>query len=160
MTIHSIASFIGHLARMSEKVLLAEHKALKHAAEVVEKEAKSEFGEYQPGIGEFRKWAELADATKDDRLSQGFSENDPLLRSGKLRDSVSHEVNGLTAVIGSTSDVMVYQELGTDTIPPRPVLGPALLRKHKMVVDIVGAYTVGAMLDGSDVPRPPMITSS
>jgi HK97 gp10 family phage protein len=157
MTVHSISSFITHLSAMAEKVLLAEHQALKKAAEVVEAEAKSEFGVYQGQVGQFAKWDELAESTKTDRVLQGYTENDPLLRSGKLRDSISNKVYGLTAVIGSTDDVMVYQELGTPTIPPRAVLGPALLRKDKKVLEIVGIYTAGAMLQGSEFSFLPTI---
>lgn len=158
MSVYSINSFVEHLAVLAADVLLAEHKALKRAAEVVEREAKSEFGVYQGATGPFAKWEELSDYTKQDRVSQGFTENDPLLRSGGLRDSISHAVQGLSAVIGSTDQVMVYQELGTDEIPPRPVLGPALLRKDKEVVRIVGEYTMAAMLTGSNFQYLPKVT--
>lgn len=157
MSVHSIESFMLHLARMAETVVLAERKGLEAAAVVVEKEAKSEFGNYQQAVGPFNKWEELADSTKEDRVSQGYSENDPLLRSGKLRETISHDVNHLTAVVGSTSDVMVYQELGTDKIPPRPVLGPSLARVEHKVVRILGAHTVGAMLQGSAFSHMPVV---
>lgn len=157
MTTYSIAGFIEHLAVMAEEVLLAEHRALKAAAILVEAEAKSEFGVYQGQIGPFDKWDELADATKIDRVTQGYSENDPLLRSGELRDSIGHALDGLNAVVGSTSDVMVYQELGDEKLPPRPVLGPALLRKEREVVTLLGHYTATAMLKGSEFSHLPRL---
>ena len=48
----------------------------------------------------------------------------PLLRSGALRDSVSHAVEGHTAVVGSTDPVAAYQEQGTPRLRPRPFLAP------------------------------------
>ena len=41
-------------------------------------------------------------------VAKGFTPDDPLLRTGQLRDSISHQVQGLDAVVGSTSEVMVY----------------------------------------------------
>jgi phage gpG-like protein len=155
--IFTMASFGEHLAKMATTVVLGERQGLKKAAELVEKEAKSEFGTYQGAIGHFEKWAELENSTKDDRVASGFTENDPLLRSGSLRDTVSHEVSGLEAVIGSASDIMVYQELGTATIPPRAVLGPSLLRKEKEVLKILGVHTATAMLAGSAFSHMPTI---
>lgn len=108
-------------------------KGLKKAAKIIEKAAKDEFGEYQPKVGSFNEWAELAESTKEDRLKKGFIENDLLLRTGQLRDSIEHEVKGLEAVIGSKDEVMVYQEFGTSKIPPRPVLGPATYRNKDKI---------------------------
>jgi phage gpG-like protein len=48
----------------------------------------------------------------------------PWLCTGKLRDSVTHETTDNAAVIGSTDQVAVDQELGTSSIPPRPFLAP------------------------------------
>jgi hypothetical protein len=52
----------------------------------------------------------------------GEDHSAPWLRTGALRESIGHEVNGAVAVIGSSSDVAVDQELGTRAIPPRPFL--------------------------------------
>lgn len=158
MKIHSIASFMNELALMAPRVALEQHAALKKAAQVVEKEAKQEFGVYQGAIGPFAKWEELADSTKLDRAAKGFTENDPLLRTGKLRDSISHEVHGLSAAVGSTEDVMVYQELGTEKIPPRPVLAPALLRKEKQVLKLIGVHTAHAIIGNAPFSPMPTIT--
>lgn len=146
---HSIAHFIEHLTTLHAKEALAVRHGLERAAKVVEKQAKAEIGVYQPAVGEFPKWEELADSTKADRVSQGFTENDPLLRSGELRDSIGHSVEGLEAVIGSTSEIAVYQEMGTSRIPPRPFLGTALANKHGQVVRIIGEHAVGALIGGN-----------
>lgn len=117
----------------------------------IEKVAKAEFGEYQNAVGPFQAWAELAEATKDDRVAQGYTENDPLLRSGELRDSISHEASPLEAVIGSPDQVMVHQEFGTSKMPARPVLGPAAHNSKEIIEKIVGAAAVTAIVGGSIV---------
>ncbi len=47
----------------------------------------------------------------------------PWLRTGKLHDSIEVAVGDDCAVVGSSDEVAVYQELGTRSIPPRPFLG-------------------------------------
>ena len=113
-------------------------KALKDAERVLVKEAKSEFGVYQDEVGPFKAWPELAQATKEDRVAKGFTENDPLLRSGKLRDEIVSERDHESVTVGSEDPVMAYQELGTGKIPPRPVLGTALFKHIDGLVDHFG----------------------
>lgn len=149
MEFHSIAHFVEHLATLHAKEALGVRHGLDRAAKLVEKAAKAEIGHYQPASGPFPSWAELAESTKADRVSQGYTENDPLLRSGKLRDSIGHTVEGLEACIGSDMDIAVYQELGTKTIPPRPFLGPALFNNEHKVVKLIGEHASGALLGGS-----------
>jgi hypothetical protein len=119
---------------------------------VVEKRAKEEFGEYQPAIGPFQAWAELADSTKADRLRQGYSENDPLLRSGDLRDTISYEAHGLEVAIGSTDDKMVYHEFGTPKMPPRPVLGTAAFSSKAKVMKILERAAAIGIAGGQTLP--------
>lgn len=135
----------GAAAMFLEAVALEvkdQHKALERAARVVEKEAKSLIGEYQPQAGPFAPWAELADATKDDRVRQGFEENEPLLRTGEMRDSIHHVVDYESAVIGSDDEKAEWQELGTNRIPPRSFLGGAAVNKADVVANILGDEVV------------------
>jgi hypothetical protein len=44
---------------------------------------------------------------------------------------------------------MVYQELGTDRIPPRPVLGPAAYKNKDKIERILGEAVVHAMEYGA-----------
>ncbi len=122
------------------------HEALERVAVKVEATAKAEIGEYQDAIGPFQNWAELADSTKEDRVRKGYTENDPLLRSGELRNSIGHETSDLETVIGSTSDIMVYQEFGTSRIPPRPVMGPAAERNRDYILAELGGAVVAGLL--------------
>ena len=48
----------------------------------------------------------------------------PWLRTGKLRDSIGVQETDSGAVVTSTSEIAVHQELGTRRIPPRPFLAP------------------------------------
>ena len=68
-------------------------RAVVHCATLVEEEAKAEIGTYQDQAGPFIAWPELADSTKEDRTRQGFTENDPGLRSGAMRDSIGTAIS-------------------------------------------------------------------
>lgn len=154
----NLALFALHLAEAAVAVRAFELHALDRAAKLVETAAKAEFGTYQPEVGPFAAWAPLADATVADRVRQGFTPDEPLLRTGALRDSISRQVSGNEALIGSTSDVMLYQELGTSKIPPRPVLGPAAFSNQKAVQALLGeslmhAIEYGASGGFTDLPE-------
>jgi hypothetical protein len=146
----SLAGFIGHLAHFQHRLHEASHHAMKHVGEIVEAEAKREVGTYQDAAGPFAGWAELAEATKVDRVSKGFTENDPGLRTGEMRDSISHVADHEEAVIGSNDDKLVWFELGTEKQPPRSVLGTAVIHKEHDLARIVGGSVVTALI-GRDV---------
>ena len=141
----SLAHLAAHLGTVIVAEREMERKALERCAKLVEKHAKAKIGEYQPESGPFAAWAELADATKSDRTRQGYSEDDPLLRTGALRDSIGHTVKDSEAQVGSNSDIAVYQELGTTSVPPRSFLGGALADKLADVRKIIGEEAVGAL---------------
>lgn len=141
-----LLEFIAHLGGASLRMEAARHEALERAAKLVEDEAKREIGTYQDGAGPFAAWAELAESTKDDRVRLGFSEDEPGLRTGEMRDSIDHKVEGNEAVVGSTSEKMVWFELGTTRQPPRSVLGGALVRKEEEVARLLGEASVAALI--------------
>lgn len=147
----SMAHFAEHLLTASAAELLALHKGLEKCAVLIETTAKAELGTYQPAVGPFQDWAELTDSTKESRVHQGYTENDPLLRSGELKNSISHETGGLETVVGSTSPVMEYMEFGTKNMPPRPVLGPALFRNKDKIKGILGAAAISGMFNGKTI---------
>lgn len=104
----------------------------------IEETAKEEIGVYQPAYGPFEAWAPLAESTKADRVRQGYIEDEPLLRSGELRDSIESEVVGLAAIVGTKSEIGFWQEVGTENIPPRPFIGPAYVRKIDPLMESIG----------------------
>lgn len=144
-----IGEMVAHLATMAAAETLALHHGLKKCAVAIEATAKSEIGHYQGEVGQFAAWAPLAESTQADRVAKGLTPDDPLLRTGKLRESISHHLDTLEAVIGSTSDVMVYQELGTAAIPPRAVLGPAAIRNKQLIMNTLGHAAAEGLLYGS-----------
>jgi len=141
-----LAGFIGHVATVGIAVKAAEGRALKKAAVIVEAEAKREIGTYQGAIGPLPAWAPLAEATQADRVRQGFSPDEPLLRTGEMRDSIGHAVGDGVAVVGSNSDKAVWQEMGTEKIPPRSFLGGAALRELPEVARAMAGEVVAAIV--------------
>jgi hypothetical protein len=139
MAVHhmSLAGFIAHIEKAASEMHRHEHEAMKKAAKLVEHEAKGALGRYQDAVGPFAAWEELADRTKNERVQLGFTENDPGLRDGTMRDSIGHVVGHREAVIGSNDENLVWFELGTDKQPPRSVLGAALARKAEEVAVII-----------------------
>ena len=137
------------VAKLGE-VALEQHEmeknALEKAAVIVEKRAKGKLGDYQDEAGPFIAWPELADFTKEDRLRQGYTENDPGLRSGEMRDGIGHVVLDGEAQVGSNDDKMVWFELGTVKQPPRSALGGAAVESLDKIIGIVGDHVVTALV--------------
>lgn len=136
----------AHLGEIELRQHEMERRALEKAAKVVEKRAKKKIGEYQDQAGPFIAWPELADFTKDDRLRKGFTENDPGLRTGEMRDSIEHVVTGSEAHVGSNDDKLVWFELGTEKQPPRSVLGGAAVEEMDKIIEIIGESAVAALV--------------
>jgi hypothetical protein len=141
-----MASFAAHLATLAVAVKKAEHQMLDRVGKQVKKRAKAKIGNYQDAAPPFAGWAELADATKEDRLRQGFTENDPGLRTGDMRESIGHKVHGNEVTIGSNDDKLVWFELGTEKQPPRSVLGGAMAEEMPRLKQILGEGMVAALV--------------
>ncbi len=110
----------------------------KMVVEDIKETAKEELGVYQPAVGSFNAWAVLTDATQSGRSRLGYTPNDPLLRSGELRESIESEVVGLAAIVGTKDIKGLWQEVGTVHIPPRPFIGPAYVRKLDTLHEAIG----------------------
>ena len=147
---HSLGEFAASLAGFEAGYLLWEREALEGAGKIVEEEAKRVIGTYDYG------WPQLAHSTQEQRASLGFSANEPLQRTGDLRDSIEHYVDEHehTCYVGSNSEIAVYQELGTSRIPPRSFLGGAARAKEHEVHEelrrslylrFLGALGIGAL---------------
>lgn len=145
---NSLAEFASHLVVLETSEAIALHKGLDHVAKLIEKTAKSEIGHYQDAVGPFPAWADLADSTEAEKSRLGYPVDAPLLRTGELRESITHETHGFVAIIGSKSKIMEYQEFGTKNIPPRPVIGPAAVRNQENIQKIVGAAAVSGLVGG------------
>lgn len=148
----SLLAFAEHVGKVAVELVIAEHEGLERACIIVETEAKASIGEYQGQAGPFAAWAELADATKADRSAQGYPDNEPELRSGETRDSIEHKVVGKDGWVGSDSEILEYQELGTSHMPARSILGGAAFRKTDEVVHVIAADVVLALM-GEEVHK-------
>lgn len=144
----SIDAFLQHLVVVAEAEHIASRKALDKCARIVEQRAKEKIGEYQAQTGPFVAWADLAESTKSDRAAQGYPEDEPLLRSGEMRDSIGRtsSFDGMEVQIGSNSDIAVYQELGTQHIPPRSFLGGATADKLPEIKEILARTFIAALI--------------
>ena len=92
---------------------------------VVEEAAKTVIGTYEYG------WPQLAASTQADRTAKGYPPNEPLLRTGQMRDSIAHlsalSVAGADGLVYSDDIIALWQELGTSRgIPPRSFLFKSL----------------------------------
>lgn len=141
---NSLAGFASFLTGMVAEVEHAKHQALEEAAEIVETEAKRALGTYDYG------WPQLAQSTQDQRAHQGYTPNDPGLRSGAMQASIEHTVGHDEAHVGSNDDHLVYFELGTRRQPPRSDLAGAAMQKEKEVRELLGRKTM-PVLTGSKI---------
>lgn len=116
-------------------------ESMQACATLVKSRAKESIGHYQDG------WDKLAVSTVLDKLDKGYAAvalpggdggDNPLLRTGAMRDSITDQTSALEFVVGSQSEIMVYQEIGTSRIPPRPVLAPALYKSVPEILKITG----------------------
>ncbi|MEI9982617.1 MAG: hypothetical protein WDN69_05045 [Aliidongia sp.] len=140
-----LAVLAQRLRHVAENLPTERRIALEEIGEHGADTARNLLGTYQPETGPFPAWPELADSTKAERVRLGFTENDPLRRSGELAESISYRVDGTRSVaVGSPMDEMVYSELGTVTEPPRPALGPALIRSGGYIVERLSAAVTRA----------------
>jgi HK97 gp10 family phage protein len=122
----NIKDFQRKLAQIPEMIALEVQAALAVVANKIAEDAKAMIGNEQAD------WPPLADSTIQDKERKGFEVPKPLLRTGEMRDSIQVHVEGNTAVIGTNNEYAVYQEGGTDKIPPRPFLSKSAV--HNMDV--------------------------
>ena len=149
----SLAALGRHFGRLALEGEAVTNRVTEKVADIVKQDAQVKIGVYQEAAGQFPAWAPLADSTVADRISKGFSPLEPLLRTGELRDSIETHVEGAEATVGSASMIALYQEQGTDRIPPRPFLGPALF-EGKVKIGREAATHLVAWIAGLSWRRP------
>lgn len=140
----TLREFADHLVKCAAVMPRLEERALRISGSRLARISRGYIGEYQNFSGPFQAWKPLAVSTLlggvsptgyhyKGKIELGYAPPDnPLLRTGELRDSIGFQLAGRTLTIGSADPVAVYQEFGThDTakhraIPPRPFIGPAV----------------------------------
>jgi HK97 gp10 family phage protein len=157
----SFGAFAEHLVIVAASEKIALHEGLKKAAELIEATARAEIGVYQGEVGTFQDdigvfpaWAPLAESTERQKERMGYALDAPLLASGDMRESFSHQVVGLKAVIGSDDPIAVYHETGTENMPPRPVFGPAAVRNEDKVLRILTEAAAAGLIGGDWMHAP------
>jgi hypothetical protein len=133
---------LANLARIDRA--LAGSAALEPLAQAIQQNAQGRLGTYQAAQDSFPAWQSLATATQAERVRLGFTPDDPLLRSGALRDALVYSLDpdGKTAYIGipsgdSTAAAALAAELGTAHAPQRAFLGPAALEEMRHLAGYV-----------------------
>lgn len=123
----SLAEMARRLGELEARVPVALSQGLEAAAATMEQVVRAKAVESVAAAG-------ITDAT----------------RVAAMRDSIGHEVKGLEAAIGSNSDQVVVQELGSVQEPPHPFLGAVALEHaddvQKSVGDAVVAVLVGCSI--------------
>jgi hypothetical protein len=134
--------FLALLETATADAHLTAALALHETMSAVALEAKGYIGH------ELNEWKPLADSTIAEKEHLGYvgqeSATDPLLRTGELRKSIELEVDAasLTGVVGSNDKIAIYQELGTEKIPPRPFLSTSMFRAQPVAEHLFGNATV------------------
>lgn len=139
-----------HATALTLEVEGALHTMLVVATDELLRQTRKTFGEYQDGFGVYPEWPELAKATKEDRVARGFTENDPLLRSGALRDSYYAEVQGLEGGVGSELPQALGMEVGDPrkNVPARSTLGLTFARAEDKTFKRSGETLAAVILYG------------
>jgi HK97 gp10 family phage protein len=148
--LNSLADLAMHLAAAAVEIERNQgRRALNEAAKLIKADARAQIGHYQDEVGAYPAWAPLAESTDEDKARAGAPADAPLERDGDLKKSFRSNFEGDNAVIvGSTDPVMEYHEFSTSRMPPRPVLGPALLKNIDAIQELVGASAVDAIVNG------------
>jgi hypothetical protein len=127
----------------------ANKASLRQAATLVTADARKQIGTYQPAVGAYPAWEQLAESTEEEKARIGAPENAPLYRFGELRASFRQdEPTEDSVTFGSVDPVMEYHEFGTIKMPARPALGPALLKNVDRIQQIFGLNAVRAIVGG------------
>jgi HK97 gp10 family phage protein len=148
----SLESLADHFSKLNEEMNKQNVENAERAAKMVADKARSAIGTYEFG------WPQLASATIADRIAKGFSPNDPLLRTGELRESIEYVVEveddgeKVTAEVDSNDPVAEYQEFGTSTIPPRSFLWESLMRCLPEIEEMSGDQMVEVFRTGHAAP--------
>lgn len=150
MEFDSLEALANHLTQETVGGLVNTKKGLEAAAQLLEETAKAEIGNpamFSTEAGGFGPWPHLADATE----ARKAEKEAPLLETGQMRDSITHETKGWEATIGATDPKMAYHEFGTGRVPARPVFGVALYTQLDKIQKLIGNAAVSGLVGGDPI---------
>lgn len=138
------------LSQIPQRLATTRAEALDKIGRDALQRAQGKPGSYQEAAGPFPGWSPLAASTMIERRILGFTPNDPLLRTGELRDSYLYAVSGPTVSIGSPLTKAADMENGVpaNNVPARPVVGPAMweggiVQGQLLLAAVADAFTKG-----------------
>lgn len=145
------AKLFGQAAIGGYKIGLA--PALDEIGRQVQGEVKREIGNYQPAIGPFPATAPLSQATLDSKAKKGQGAghpDTPLYATGQFAADINYEsdLNTLSVTIGTNTEYIKYTELGSGSMPPRPVFGPSCLRVMPHMLPMLAKSAFAGILGG------------
>jgi hypothetical protein len=117
MRIDGFDGLAEHMRKAAAKLPKAIEKELDTQGALILTEIKAKFGTYQAG------WPQLAEVTQEQRTKLGFSPNDPLFRSGDLRDAVKAERTDFKLFIGIKDGAVTLEAPGSKPVDAALVLG-------------------------------------
>ena len=145
MRFKGMGAFVDHLARLPVVIGVAEKGGLGEAAALLRDRAKATLGTYQADAGPFEAWRKLAPSTQAERSLQGYTPDDPLLRSGALRDSIQSEVtDDPLGRVFTDNEHAAEMEFGTVRSPPRSFMGATAFVHGEEAAAKVGTAVTGA----------------
>jgi len=127
-----LGDFAAHILTLQADITEAQEAAVVKSCRIIQKTAKGMLGHEQPF------WPGLRPET----IARKARGNTPLLETGELRGSIEitapvHEGIGIVSgYVGSASKIALWQELGTDRIPPRPFIGLATIGREKEILEM------------------------
>ena len=146
-----IASFARFMeGRVIPALPRAVHKGVEDGAVRIRKATQAQLGKYLEGPEPGLPTAPLADSTIEQRIREGYTPDDPGLRSGDMRDSYGERVSSeglmVKSTIGSDEIKAVVFEVGRmeqgNYQPPRPELSIAAARNEDRVTRGVARMVV------------------
>jgi phage gpG-like protein len=147
--VFSLLGFVAHLETIKRDMHTLGPMIIEKACAMVAAEARRVIGKG------YDDWPALKPETMAERVRLGFKANEPLLRTGQLRDSIEWNSQGNQGWVGSNDPVAVWQELGTSRIPPRPFLAGAAAamgpKIEKMAARAVIATMAGRGLHSAEM---------
>lgn len=150
MDFADLGALARHAGVVAAKMDLALNAGLKTAAKIVRRRVRSKFGHYQQGEGPFPTWAPLTDATMAEREREGYPADQPLLRTGTLRDSYELDSGHMWAGVGSSLPQAEGHELGIPSrgVPARSTLGISFVESERdafdgLVLEVGAAINLG-----------------
>lgn len=156
MKLDSLGALAEILEARSADAIVATRKALAEGAELVKTAAQEAIGHYQSAKGDVPAWAPLTEATQEDRVAKGFTPDDPLLRTGKLRDSIAvREVDEDAMLVGvfdpEMETVAAAMEYGyfnvraNRPVEPRSFIRGTAFEKAEEVGALIGNAFIASM---------------